>query len=210
MRLVDSLKGNESLEEIKETLKKAYSISDDCLDAITLLSRFENNIYKREELLINAYRKAESKGHDFKNDDIFTRQYMRLLDEIVMFYMDIGKLPLALKYAQLIKDLKGNIFEINDVLYGLYTYFGKKIDLEVTGFKKDLVDMLYAYERSDYLKAKEAYDRLVGQVPGIKTVAYGDESVTEENKKASSLLREYAYYINRMSGVIDFMKEGKI
>ncbi len=204
LTLIDTIDIRMSQEEIKAILKKAYELSDDCLDALTLLSRFYDDGYQKEMILA----KGLSKEVDLTKDDIMVRQYIRLLYEACMNYIDIGHLPMALGLANKIYAAKGDIFNIKDVLYALNAYFDKDKDDEgVTLEVKALVDLLYAYERSNYEKADVSRSLLQKLVPGVIEIARGSEEKNEENDKAASLFMVHAYYINRIEGVIYYIGE---
>ncbi len=204
LALIDTIDTKMSRDEIKDILLKAYRLSDDCLDALTLLSRLSEDEYRKEAILDNGL----NRDIDISRDDIMARQYIRLLYEACTNYIDMGHLPLALKIADTIYKTKGNIYKIKDILYALNAYFDKdRDDSEVSIEVRVLVDMLYAYERSDYEKADEYKAYLHKLMPGVIEVAKGSEEANEENDKAALLFRKHAYYINRITGVIYYMGE---
>ena len=208
MALIDSLKGDEERDEIVAILKEAYKQSDECLDALTLLSRFTNDYLEKEEILLKGIRRVEDRL-DLAGDDTRVRQYMRCLNELYEVYMDAGKLPLALKVDAKIYELKGNIYAIKDRLYGLYAYFDRERDAsDVSLGVRYLIDLLYSYERSDD-RCVELRAKLISLYPGLPAVASGLESDDEESLKAADLLRHFAYYINRMPMVIGFLAGAK-
>lgn len=207
LELIDSIDPSFDEVKIREILKKAYAISDDCLDALTLYTRFIDDDQKREAILVDAL-KAKKDKIDLAKDDIMTRQYMRMAYELCKLYIEIGKLPLALKLANDIYKLKGDIYDIKDVLYGLDAYFDRDKDSKaVTHEVKTLVDLIYAYERSDIDSAYKLRDELDELLPALKDVARGSEEKAEENDRVARLFRSLAYYIDRIPSVIYFLGE---
>ncbi len=207
--LIDGLKGDEGKERIVDILKEAYALSEECLDALTLLSRFTDGYSQREEMLVRGLEKIEDRI-DISRDDTRVRQYLRCLNELYEVYMAAGKLPLALKTAEKIYALKGNIYAIKDRLYGLYAYFDKDRDTsDVSIGVQHLIDLLYAYERSDNSCIGYRAEFIL-LYPGLPSVVSGAKDDDEESLKAASLLRCFAYYINRMPMVIKFLESGEL
>ena len=207
--LIDSLKGDDEKEKIVKRLQAAYDLSDECLDALTLLSLFTDDLNKKEEMLVEGLKKVEGR-FDATQEDIRVNQYMRCLNELYEVYMNGGKLPLALKVADKIYELKGNIYAIKDRLYGLNAYFDK--DRDATDVSPEvfyLIDLLYSYERSDN-SCIEHRSKLISLCPSLSDVAKGLKKDDEESLRAANLLRHFAYYINRMPMVIKFLESGKL
>ena len=124
LALIDTIDTKMSRDEIKDILLKAYRLSDDCLDALTLLSRLSEDEYRKEAILDNGL----NRDIDISRDDIMARQYIRLLYEACTNYIDMGHLPLALKIADTIYKKEAN--EENDkaaLLFRKHAYYINRI-----------------------------------------------------------------------------------
>ena len=122
-------------------------------------------------------------------------------------------LPLRMKTLQAIYHFKANsLYNPASKLYGLYAYFDKIDDTasfinDVKPEYKYLIDLIYAFERNDYvnaelnLKALKACDKKLVEAFNAKEK---DENYQDEVK----ILRELAYYINRNNRVINYLIEG--
>lgn len=205
LKMIDSLRGDEPLEYIKKTLLEAYALDNDCLDAMTLYSR---SLYDTDKEGLLSKILDDRSDIDTRKDDIMTRQYMRMLYELYNTYKDQGKLPLALKLARKIYSMKGDIFDIESEIYALEAYFDKGHSVTCTEDVRLLVDIIYDYERSIPCFSKVA--TLKKMMPALDDILDDKEADDEEHFKASELLRKYAYYINRVPGVISYLRKSDV
>lgn len=214
LELIDSLKPSDDIETIKKTLIEAYKMSDRLLDATTLLSRFIDNFYQKEKILTDAIKQEYSyllnEGSLPLDDGMMARQFIRALYELSNLYKDFEKYPLLIKVYEAINDLKsGYPYGINHDLYALYTYFDKDERHNFESIKtsdKLLIDCIYEYERSNYELAKKYRDELVSFCPNIIEILDGNDEIVDED--VSNMLRRYAFYINRITSIIEFIKTG--
>lgn len=209
LAILDSLKGNEPIEYIREKLLEAYRLDDGLLDAMILYARTYNDFYKKEKILNDAvsHHCLIETGDEFAH-----RQLIRGLNELALLYMSYGRVIQALSIYQKIYELKpSNIGPFKERLYALYTYFDRRhlIDFTLEGADKRVIclaDGIAAFEHSEYERAKKCFTELFELDPDLKVLLKGDESVPV-NKRSAELLRDHAYLINRSGGLIKFMQE---
>lgn len=215
MALMDSLSGNEPLEYIKDTLNKAYALSDRLLDAKVLLSRFANDDKEREKILVDAIKhEREQMENATYVDDFFSKQYLRALVELDGLYREMNCLPLRMKTLQAIYHFKPNsLYNSASKLYCLYLYFDRieyTVALEGVTLPeyKYLAKLIYHYERNEYVKADE-YLLLLKQYSQKMIDVFKADDNDPAFKEETKVLRELAYYINRNNRVIDYIIEGE-
>ena len=205
LKMIDSLRGDEPLEYIKKTLLEAYALDNDCLDAMTLYSR---SLYDTDKEGLLSKILDDRSDIDTRKDDIMTRQYMRMLYELYNTYKDQGKLPLALKLARKIYSMKGDIFDIESEIYALEAYFDKEHSVTCTKDVCLLIDIIYDYERSIPCFSKVA--ALKKTMTALDDILDDKEADDEEHFRTAELLRKYAYYINRVPGVISYLRKSDV
>ena len=205
LKMIDSLRGDEPLEYIKKTLLEAYALDNDCLDAMTLYSR---SLYDTDKEGLLSKILDDRSDIDTRKDDIMTRQYMRMLYELYNTYKDQGKLPLALKLARKIYSMKGDIFDIESEIYALEAYFDKEHSVTCTEDVRLLIDIIYDYERS--IPCLDKVKMLQKMLPALDDILNDKEKEDDEHLKTAELLRALAYYINRVPGVISYLRKSDV
>lgn len=207
-QILESINDNDSKNTIYKKAKLAFETSNDCLEALIIMSKCEDDIEVKERLLKDGIKNAE---HLTNNSN-----YLRLLFELAKLYADYGKNQLAITNFE-----KLNILDTNNEYHShfhLATIYALMEDNRIENLIKEdckevkllLPYLVYKYKQCDYLKTKELYRKIIELNPYFKTVLKGDvkDGQVNPDKELSLALKVLSFnslLINTCPGLISFV-----
>ena len=203
LEIIESINENTSKEEIYVIANKAYNISNRCEKAIIILSRLEDNFFRKERILVDGINNAK---------DQYEIKY-----ELAILYYRSGMYKKSLAYFE---EIYSDRKELN-VLYFLMHIYCLFEDDKINDLYRDCIKniedtsfvrlsftyLIYLYKQCRFEEVKGLLRKINKLNPYILKVLCKEEinETTKIVKEAYTVVKNNSYLINGIESFIDYL-----